>query len=163
MAERWAGLTLAGVCAVGALLAGLSSIAGATPPPGTQFDVPKLERDMEECVAYAMPPAQVLAGWVNPTTGQTLQWRCDSLRHMYVEQTNLHDPFVNVDAFVRCTDRIISCGPPHPATKPPYMALIYQYNGTSRRGYVIYHPATSDSVTIYTDPDNDWAGCANGR
>lgn len=163
MVRNRSGRVLTGIGVLGALVGALPGIAGATPPPGTQFDVPKLEKAMHDCVSYAIPAQQVLAGWVNPSTGERLQWRCDSLRHMYIEQTNVHDPFVNVGAFVRCTDRIVSYGPPHPASDPRYKALIYQYNGTSRRGYVIYNPANRDIVTIYTNPDDDWVGCANGR
>ena len=81
---------------------------------------------------------------------------------MYFTTThgNVHDPYVDISAFMHCTDRVVSYGFPRPAT-PGNTVLIMQYHGTKRRAEVVVNDATGDIATIYTvNAENDWAECA---
>ncbi len=70
-----------------------------------------------------------------------------------------HDPFIDVDGFMRCADRVVSYGFPRQGDDGN-TRYITQYHGTSRQGNVIVNDATSDIASIYTVPNNDWHECA---
>lgn len=135
--------------------------ARADPLPGYQLDPLTLEQRMDDCLAGHIDDKYLLMGWVNLRTGSQHRWYCWSLKHMYVRAAggSVHDPFTNVDAFMRCADRTVSHGTPRQGD-PGNENLIYQYMGTARRAYVVVNETTGDIVSIYTAPADDWATCA---
>lgn len=139
------------------------SVASADPAPGFDFDPIALEQRMDACLAYEVPPARILMGWINMRTGEQRQWRCSSLRHMMRHdepERPVHNPFADVPAFMRCVDEVVSYGFPRKSKKPGNIVLIKQYNGTSSRALVALNEATGDIATIYTEPrPDDWVGC----
>lgn len=146
----------------GLLTTALNAAAHADPAPGFDFDPAKLQARMDDCLEYAVNDAFVLMGWRNISTGETRQWRCSSLRHMMRDPrpSGPHDPYVDINDFMRCADRVVSYGFPRPGD-PGNTRYITQYHGTQRRGNVVVNDATGDIVTIYTEPNNDWTECAH--
>ena len=120
---------------------------------------------MDACLAYQVGEQELLFGWRNLTTGEERHWRCSSLRHMMIDQHGRygpHDPYVDIVAFMRCTDKVVSYGFPRPGD-PGNTVLHYQYSGTAKSALVVVDDTTGDIVTIYTmGSTNDWIGCANG-
>lgn len=116
---------------------------------------------MDQCIQRQVDNGFLLMGWLNVSTGETRQWRCSSLKHMMEDRRPVgpHDPFVDVDGFMRCADRVVSYGFPRPGD-PGNTRYILQYHGTNRTGNVIVNDATSDIASIYTAPNNDWHECA---
>ena len=139
--------------------------AGADPLPGFDLDPVQLEARMDACMAYRVGEQDVLMGWWNLRTGEQRHWRCSSLRHMLLDYhgpDGPHDPHVDVAAFMRCADKVVSYGFPRPGA-PGNTVLHYQYNGTSKSALVVVNDVSGDIVTIYTPGNpNDWTGCANG-
>lgn len=153
------------VVAAAALLTTLisTSAAEADPLPGYNLDPAQLQARMDACMAYQLGEQDVLMGWWNFRDGAERHWRCSSLRHMMLDprRNGPHDPYVDIVAFMRCTDKVVSGGFPRPGD-PGNTVLNYQYNGTSKKALVVVNDATGDIVTIYTtNPGNDWVGCAN--
>lgn len=148
--------------AAATLVASTAPVATADPAPGFEFDPVALETRMTDCLEYAVDNTFVLMGWVNVRTGETRQWRCSSLKHMMWDERpgEAHDPFVDVNGFMRCADRVVSYGFPRDAQDPKYTRYILQYQGTARRGNVVVNPVNGDIASIYTEPNNDWGGCA---
>jgi hypothetical protein len=157
----WRGRVLAVAAAV--LVAGLATPAAADPLPGFDLDPDQLAERMDACLAYQLGEQDVLMGWISYRTGETRHWRCSSLRHMWldVDDRKRHDPYVDVAAFMRCADKVVSYG--FPRTRPSgEIRLNYQYNGTKDLAYANVNPSTGDVISFYTRIDNDWVGCANG-
>ena len=121
---------------------------------------------MDACMGYAMPPNEIIMGWVSLRTGAHRQWRCWSLRHMMLDvhnrdEGNAHDPWADITNFMRCIDEVVSYGFPRPASDPGNTKLIKQFNGTDNLAIVIVNDANGDIVSAFTKPqDNNWAGCA---
>lgn len=148
-------------------LAGLvGSAASAEPIPGSDIDPVVLEERMDRRLEYAVPETEILAGWMNSSTGEVRNWRCSSLRHMLFDNFKRnppvrHDPYVNIPDFVRCVEKAVR-GFPRPAGPPEHTNAIYQYGG-GRQVIMTVNDLTGDVVTIYTQPVNDdWTACANG-
>ncbi len=153
-----------GTVAVALVAVGLATPAAADPIPPFDLDPVKLEARMDACMAHAVGEQEVLMGWVSLRDGRHRQWRCSSLRHMFWddEDRERRDPFVDVAAFMRGTDKVVSYGFPRPGKGAGNTNLHYQYNGTRGHAYAIVNDDTGDIVSIYVNPDNDWIGCANG-
>lgn len=160
MRRALASLSISAVVAT--LLVTSGPAAHADPAPGFDFDPVKLETRMNDCLEYAVGDGFVLMGWVNPSTGESRQWRCSSLKHMMWDPrpSGPHDPFVDVNGFMHCADRVVSYGFPRPGNQPGNTRYITQYRGTQRTGNVVVNDATGDIATIYTVPNNDWGECA---
>lgn len=159
---RW--VATAGVTAV--LLASGSQAACAEPMPGYDLDPAKLAQQMDECLSYQMGENTILLGWMSFRDGRQRQWRCGSLRHMMRHddpERQPHDPFSNVEDFMKCMDKVVSYGFPEPGNRPENTVMIYQYNGTSSRAIVAMNSASGDIATFYTEPRaDDWSGCVHG-
>jgi hypothetical protein len=157
--------------ALRAVLVGLSvmlcaSLAAAAPAradpiPGFDLDPAALEQRMHDCLGYVVDDKFLLMGWVNLQSGQQRRWYCSSLRHMYIRAGGgtVHDPFVDVDGFMRCVDRVVSHGFPRPGD-PGNTRLIYQYLGVERQAVVVVNDATGDIASMWTTPADDWTTCA---
>ena len=148
------------------ILFGTPDPARAAPEPGRSFDAVRLTSLMEECLSYRVGRDEILMGWRKEGTGEVRHWRCSSLRHMFRQDGSsgpIHDPFVDVPAFMRCVDRVVGYGFPRRLVKHPNnITLIKQYNGTSSRAIVAANELTGDIVTVYTEPRaDDWSGCAH--
>ena len=142
-------------------LLGAAPVA-ADPLPGFDLDPVALEARMNDCLAHAVGEQEVLMGWRSLRDGKERNWRCSSLRHMYLDVgpgRPRHDPYADVRSFMICTDEVVSHGFPRPGD-PGKTKLIYQYNGTRDEAIAVINDVTGDIVTIYTTTSNDWAGCA---
>jgi hypothetical protein len=108
----------------------LPATARADPLPGYDLDPVKLEQRMDDCLAGDVDDKYLLMGWINLRSGEQNRWYCWSLKHMYLRAAggSVHDPFVDVGAFMRCADRTVSYGAPHQGD-PGNKNLIYQYLG----------------------------------
>jgi hypothetical protein len=153
--------------AVALVLLGPTAVAArADPAPGFDLNPAELEARMNACMAYQVDEREILMAWWNLRSGEVRQWRCSSLRHMILDDHGRglapHDPYIDVIAFMRCADKVVSYGFPRPATDARYVQLHYQYNGTKAVAYAIVDDATGDVASIYTEKSNDWAACANG-
>lgn len=137
--------------------------AGAEPAPGFTLDPVALEQRMDDCLARVVDNAFVLMAWVDFRSGEQRTWRCSSLKHMMEDVrpgNETHDPFVDVDGFMRCADRTVSYRFVRPATDPRYMQHITQF-GAGQRSHVVFNPTNGDIATIYTEPVGDnWRVCA---
>lgn len=157
-----AAAVLAAACAAGTLAA---PSAAADPLPGFDLSAEKLRERMDQCIAYAIGEHEVLMGWLHARSGEGRQWRCSSLRHMFFDDRpgGAHNPYTDVAGFMRCADRTVSFGFVRDASQPAYKRHIYQYRGTDRSAQVVYDENNGDIVTIFTNPENDWAECATWR
>jgi hypothetical protein len=160
----WRGRIPAVVVAV-LVAAGIGTPAEADPLPGFDLDPDQLAERMDTCLAYMAGEQEILMGWRNLRDGTERHWRCSSLRHMMLDDHGTgeaHDPYVDIVAFMRCADKVVSYGFPRRGD-PGNTVLHYQYNGTSKSALAVVNHVTGDVVTMYTtNPGNDWAGCANG-
>jgi hypothetical protein len=143
------------------LVLGVQLPASADPLPGFTLDAAQLEQRMDDCLAGAVDNKFLLMGWINVRTGEQRRWPCSSLKHMLVRTDDgaIHDPFVDVGAFMACVDRTVSYGFPRRGSGAGNTRLVYQYLGTARSASVIVDEP-GDIVTIYTDPADDWTTCA---
>ena len=160
----WRGRVLL-VAFTASIAVGLAAPAAADPLPGFDLDPDQLTERMDSCLAYQVGEQEILMGWRNLRDGAERHWRCSSLRHMMLDDHGTgeaHDPYVDIVAFMRCADKVVSYGFPRPGD-PGKTVLHYQYNGTTKSALVVVNDATGDIVTMYTtNPGNDWVGCADG-
>jgi hypothetical protein len=134
----------------------------ADPLPGFDLSAEKLQARMQDCMEFLVDKDYLLMGWIKVSTGEHRHWRCSSLRHMILDPraAGPHDPFVDVESFLRCVDKVVSYGFPRRVSGHERTHFITQYRGTKGSGHVVVQDSTGDIATIYTDPNNDWAGCA---